>query len=116
MAGSSLCAATCVAGVGGPFELVVSNPPYVDPADWETLQPEIRLYEPRSALVGSGVAHTIARAARPLLAPGGWLVLEVGDGQAGALADTARGTWTTTTLRSRATWPVGSVSSRGVRR
>ena len=76
-----------VAGVGGPFELVVSNPPYVDAADWETLQPEIRLYEPRSAVVGSGVAHTIARAARPLLAPGGWLVLEVGDGQTGALAE-----------------------------
>ena len=75
-----------LAGVSGPFELVVSNPPYVDPAEWEALQPEIRLYEPRSALVGSEVADAIARAAWPLLAPGGWLVLEVGDGQAGPLA------------------------------
>jgi release factor glutamine methyltransferase len=75
-----------LAGVSGPFELVVSNPPYVDPAEWEALQPEIRLYEPKDALVGSGVARTIARASRPLLAPGGWLVLEVGDGQAGPLA------------------------------
>jgi release factor glutamine methyltransferase len=79
-----------VAGVGGPFELVVSNPPYVDPEDWETLQPEIRLYEPRSAVVGSEVAHTIARAAQPLLVPGGWLVLEAGDGQAAPLAEALR--------------------------
>lgn len=79
-----------LAAVGGPFELVVSNPPYVDPAEWEALQPEIRLYEPRSAIVGSDVAHTIARATRPLLAPGGWLVLEAGDGQAGPLAELLR--------------------------
>jgi len=75
-----------LAGVSGPFELVVSNPPYVDPAEWEALQPEIRLYEPRSALVGAEVAEQIARAAWPRLASGGWLVLEVGDGQAGPLA------------------------------
>jgi release factor glutamine methyltransferase len=72
-----------VAGVAGPFELVVSNPPYVSAEEWEALQPEIRLYEPRTALVGSGVAETIAREARPLLLPGGRVVLEVGDGQAG---------------------------------
>ena len=75
-----------LAGVSGPFELVVSNPPYVDPAEWEALQPEIRLYEPRSALVGAELAEQIARAAWPLLASSGWLVLEVGDGQAGPLA------------------------------
>jgi len=75
-----------LAGVSGPFELVVSNPPYVDPAEWEELQPEIRLYEPRSALVGSEVAEAIARTAWPLLARRGSLVLEVGDGQARPLA------------------------------
>jgi release factor glutamine methyltransferase len=74
-----------LAGVEGPFELVVSNPPYVGAEEWEALQPEIRLYEPRTALVGSGVGKTIAREARALLAPGGWIVLEGGDGQAAGL-------------------------------
>jgi release factor glutamine methyltransferase len=73
-------------GLSGPFDLVVSNPPYVTPEDYETLQPEIRLYEPREALVGVGVGAEIARAARGLLTAGGWLVLECGDGQAVELA------------------------------
>jgi release factor glutamine methyltransferase len=78
--------ADLVAGISGPFDLVVSNPPYVAPEEYEALQPEIRLYEPREALVGTGVGEEIARAARSVLAPGGWLLLECGDGQADALA------------------------------
>jgi release factor glutamine methyltransferase len=73
-------------GLTGPFDLVVSNPPYVAPDDFETLEPEICLYEPREALVGVGVGADIARAAAGLLAPGGWLLLECGDGQADELA------------------------------
>jgi release factor glutamine methyltransferase len=73
-------------GLFGPFDLVVSNPPYVAPEEYEALQPEIRLYEPRDALVGVGVGADIARAARGLLVSGGWLVLECGDGQADELA------------------------------
>ncbi len=80
-----------LAGQHGPFELVVSNPPYVRAEDWERLQPEIRLYEPRAALVGSDVAETIARDAQTALAAGGWVVLEAGDGQAGELAEILRG-------------------------
>jgi release factor glutamine methyltransferase len=77
-----------LAGQSGPFDLVVSNPPYVPAEDWDRLQPEIRLYEPRTALVGSDVAETIAREAQPVLGRGGWLVLEAGDGQARGLAET----------------------------
>ena len=73
-------------GVEGPFDLVVSNPPYVAPEDLESLEPEIRLYEPREALVGEGVTSAVAAGARRVLRPGGWLVLECGDGQADALA------------------------------
>jgi release factor glutamine methyltransferase len=69
-------------GVVGPFDLVVSNPPYVPAAEYETLQPEIRLYEPYGAVVGDRVWEQIAREARRALAPGGWIVLECGDGQA----------------------------------
>ena len=73
-------------GVQGPVDLVVSNPPYVSAEDWERLQPEIRLYEPPAALVGEGVGEAIAREAQSVLVPGGWLVLEAGDGQAAGLA------------------------------
>jgi release factor glutamine methyltransferase len=75
-----------LAGVSGPFDLLVANPPYVSPEEYETLEPEIRLYEPREALVGVGVGAEIAGAAQDVLAPGGWLLLECGDGQAGNLA------------------------------
>jgi release factor glutamine methyltransferase len=73
-------------GLEGPFDLVVSNPPYVSPEEYETLQPEIRLWEPREAVVGVGVGEALARAALGVLRPGGWLVLECGDGQAAGLA------------------------------
>jgi release factor glutamine methyltransferase len=75
-----------LAGVSGPFDAVVSNPPYVTPEEYEGLQPEIRLYEPKDAVVGVGLAQKIADGARSILAPGGWLLLECGDGQAEDLA------------------------------
>jgi release factor glutamine methyltransferase len=70
------------AGLEGPFDLVVSNPPYVDPAELASLEPEVRLYEPREALVAAGVTEQIAAGAPAVLAPGGALVLEVADGDA----------------------------------
>jgi release factor glutamine methyltransferase len=76
-----------LSGIQGPVDLVVSNPPYVPEAAWESLQPEIRLYEPRAALVGAGVAEAIAREALDVLDTGGMLVLEAGDGQCGELAE-----------------------------
>jgi release factor glutamine methyltransferase len=75
-----------LAGVDGRFDLVVSNPPYVGAEEWERLQPEIRLYEPRAALVGTGVGEAIARDAQAVLAPGGRLVLESGPAEAPGLA------------------------------
>jgi release factor glutamine methyltransferase len=75
-----------LAGFTGPVDLVVSNPPYVLPAEYESLQPEIRVYEPREALVGVGVAEEVARRAVDVLAPGGWVVLESADRRASALA------------------------------
>ena len=71
---------------GGPYDLVVSNPPYVESTELETLMPDVRDYEPHVALVGSGATEAVARAAVDVLAPGGRLVLEVGDGQALATA------------------------------
>lgn len=74
----------------GPFEMVVSNPPYVPTADWEALMPEVHDYEPRLALDGGtdglDAYRHLARQARHLLVPGGWLLVEVGIDQADAVA------------------------------
>lgn len=71
---------------GGPYDLVVSNPPYVGPAEIEALQPEVRDWEPRGALVGEGATEAVARAALAVLRPGGALVLETAEGAAAAVA------------------------------
>ena len=71
---------------GGPYDLVVSNPPYVAPAEIDALEPEVRDWEPRAALVGVGATEAVAEGARDVLRPGGWLVLEVADGAAGRVA------------------------------
>ncbi len=71
-----------VAGLAGPFDLVVSNPPYVLEDELASLEPEVRDHDPREALVASGVGEALAGAARDVLRAGGRLVLEVGDGGA----------------------------------
>lgn len=68
--------------LGGPYDLVVSNPPYVTDEELVGLQPEIREWEPMVALVDRGQTEVIARASRDALRAGGWLVLEVGDARA----------------------------------
>jgi release factor glutamine methyltransferase len=71
--------------LGGPFDLVVSNPPYIESGALDGLMPEVALHEPRLALDGGpdGLApyRIIAAEAAGLLVPGGWLVVEGGEGQ-----------------------------------
>jgi release factor glutamine methyltransferase len=62
------------------FDLVVSNPPYIEPEDIGTLQPEVRDWEPRIALVAHGATEAVARAATEALRAGGWVVLEISAG------------------------------------
>jgi release factor glutamine methyltransferase len=64
----------------GPWDLVVSNPPYVLPEELDSLEPEVREWEPRQALAGVGETEAVARGARDALVPGGALVLEVAAG------------------------------------
>lgn len=64
-----------------PFDLIVSNPPYIADGDPHLIQGDLR-FEPREALAGgahglSALRH-IARNAAPRLVPGGWLLLEHG--------------------------------------
>jgi release factor glutamine methyltransferase len=75
-----------VAGLRGPFDLVASNPPYVLPEEYESLEPEIRQYEPYEAVVGSGQTGAVARRALEILRPGGALVLESAERRAADVA------------------------------
>jgi release factor glutamine methyltransferase len=72
---------------GGPFDMVVSNPPYIPETEWLTLQEEVKQYEPRLALVapvGFEYYESIVAAAPALLKKGGVLCFELhADGAAG---------------------------------
>ena len=74
----------------GPFDLLVSNPPYIESAAVGGLMPEVARHEPRLALDGGAdglAAYRIIAAALPaLVVPGGWAIVEVGEGQAPEIA------------------------------
>jgi len=74
-----------LAALTGPFDLIVSNPPYIRSADIAGLAPDVREHDPHRALDGGAdgldAYRTIARQANARLAPGGTLVLEVGQHQ-----------------------------------
>ena len=81
------------------FDVIVSNPPYVLETDLPGLQPEVRDYEPVLALSGepgaagadgTALHRRLLAEARPYLKPGGWLLMEVGQGQAEAVVEMAR--------------------------
>jgi release factor glutamine methyltransferase len=76
-------------GLEGRIDVIVSNPPYIAEADWATLQPEVRLFEPRGALVagpqGTELHERLLREADRYLSPTGALILEIGAGQARAM-------------------------------
>lgn len=79
-----------LADVPSPADLIVSNPPYVTRAEYAALQPEVRGFEPQAALVagedGLDVVREVVAAAAGALAPGGRLLIEIGQGQDEAVA------------------------------
>lgn len=76
-------------GLEGQVDLIISNPPYIAEADWATLQPEVRLFEPRGALVagpqGTELHERLLKESSRYLASGGALIMEIGAGQARAM-------------------------------
>lgn len=76
--------------VGGAFDLIVSNPPYISKAEFDALEPEVRRHEPEIALTdgsdGLEAYRRIVAGAPGHLEPGGRLILEIGAGQAGSVA------------------------------
>jgi release factor glutamine methyltransferase len=73
-------------GLSGPFDLIVSNPPYIAEAEMATLEPEVTAYDPLRALVSGPSGLECYQALIPQLpaiaAPGAWVLLEVGHTQA----------------------------------
>ena len=78
-------------GLPGPYDLIVSNPPYVPEPEMARLAPEVARYEPAAALCGGpdglDPARELMPAAVSRLRAGGWLVMEIGAGQDAAVAD-----------------------------
>jgi release factor glutamine methyltransferase len=76
---------------GREVNLIVGNPPYVDPAEREALPPEVHDHEPRQALFPPGdvfsVYRRLARQAAQSLSATGGLAVEVGQGQADAVRE-----------------------------
>ncbi len=84
------CVGDVMEGLAGPFDIIVSNPPYIPAGEIDRLEPEVRLHDPRLALDGGpdglDFYRKITRDAASRLVPGGFLALEVGFGQAQAVA------------------------------
>jgi release factor glutamine methyltransferase len=80
--------------LGGRFDIVVANPPYIAEAEFTTLDPEVRQFEPRLALAGGADGLASYREVVPqlsrLLVPGGAAFLEVGAGSAAFVTEMIR--------------------------
>ena len=76
---------------GTVFDVICSNPPYIPSDDIHGLEPEVRDFEPRIALEGGpdglDVIRRIARSVTNHLAPGGVLLMEIGQGQAESVSE-----------------------------
>jgi release factor glutamine methyltransferase len=72
-------------GKKGLYQLIVANPPYLSRREWQRSPAGIKRFEPRAALVagpaGTEVLARIVSGVKPWLAPGGYLLLEIGQGQ-----------------------------------
>lgn len=81
--------------IGGVFDMIVSNPPYIASGEFPELMPEVREHEPLLALDGRADGlyfyRRITAEAGEYLKPGGWLCMEIGCGQGEALKDMLAG-------------------------
>jgi release factor glutamine methyltransferase len=85
-----------LAGIDGPFELIVANPPYVAERDRPSLPPEVVDHEPAIALFGGvdglDVVRRLVDQAAAKLTAGGFLIFEFGAGESAAVASIIDGT------------------------
>jgi release factor glutamine methyltransferase len=70
-----------LAGLAAPFDLIVSNPPYVGESEEDSVQMEVRKFEPRNAVfagpIGTEVIARLIPQAHSVLTQGGWLMMEI---------------------------------------
>jgi release factor glutamine methyltransferase len=90
----ALAASDLLSAIRGTFDVIVSNPPYVPLSEYEELAVEVRIHEPRIALTpgpsGMEIIERIFDEARVMLAPRGYVILEVGYGQEATLRELTR--------------------------
>jgi release factor glutamine methyltransferase len=81
-------------GLLGQVDFILSNPPYIAAADLASLEPEVRDHEPRQALTPGpdpfAIHRRLARESSAFLKPGGFLIVEIGQGQERSLGDLYR--------------------------
>jgi release factor glutamine methyltransferase len=89
----ALAASDLMSAIDGPFDVIVSNPPYVPQGEYEELAVEVRIHEPRMALTpgpsGTEIIERILGEAHTRLAGDGHVILEVGYGQEQAIRSLA---------------------------
>ena len=89
----ALAASDLLSSVDGTFDVIVSNPPYVPLSEYETLEVEVRIHEPRMALTpgprGTEIVERILDEAHTRLTPEGHVAMEVGYGQEEAIRSLA---------------------------
>ncbi|WP_245334033.1 N5-glutamine methyltransferase family protein, partial [Bradyrhizobium guangdongense] len=92
---AAFVACSYAAALRGPFDLIVSNPPYIPSAEIPKLSIEVREHDPHLALDGGNDGYDAYRALIPQaserLAPGGALIVEAGQGQAQNIETLMRG-------------------------
>jgi release factor glutamine methyltransferase len=80
--------------VSGKFDIIVSNPPYISEEEFEHLPLEVKNFEPKGALLagsdGTEFHDNLIREGSHYLKSGGWLFMEIGAGQKGAVEDMLR--------------------------
>jgi release factor glutamine methyltransferase len=93
----SVCAPLRKLKLENMCDFIVSNPPYVSRKEWESLDREIREHEPKRALVpgetGLEMIATLVRGAPEFLKTGGYLLVEIGYGQKGAVGEMFESGW-----------------------
>jgi release factor glutamine methyltransferase len=81
-------------GINGPFDFIVSNPPYVGRTEIDRLQREVRDHEPHVALFGGlEIYERLIRGAAECLRPGGYLIMEIGFGMEEAILKLVSEEW-----------------------
>lgn len=77
------------AGIDGTFDIIVANPPYIPSGQIAGLEPEVRCHDPHAALDGGADGldfYRLLAGVYECLVPSGWLLVEVGAGQAAEVA------------------------------